>query len=507
MVALAAKGILLTGDTRMVIGDNIVAYRGGILLKKLSDRALPPLSSYLTAGSFALFGESARSARIPFAFLGLIFVVATTVIIARSTLTATGSLVAATAILGNTSLFLFFRQCRYYAPSILLSFLIVICYFRWKKGSAGSGWFYAMLILLIPMFAANYMICAALLACMAIDFLFWKRNEISLSVRDLSLAFAISALPCLAIASVWNPYVTRFGSYSHSNGVLQRLTLFWWNLRDMNAAGFLIGGLVLVALYFAVIRRDVLLRRGLVALLVYISAISIVSPQLVADTSFADIRYLSPTIPLCLALGVAAYMRLFGNRNLLSLLLALPVFWTNLLNGTFLPPNTLRSVPVEYLGELISPPPDPYSPTASWIRDHVEKDSSVWVLPDYMTYPLMFHAPEAVYAWQLNPEQKNEEQFRNLPDIHFQGLVSPDYIVVFGPSVIQIRELLERWSGMGVLYEEVYRVNTFWKDLYRPELFWRTFKPITGFDPDTQAIYIFKHVNPVKDSDSKNRLQ
>jgi hypothetical protein len=109
-----------------------------------------------------------------------------------------------------------------------------------------------------------------------------------------------------------------------------------------------------------------------------------------------------------------------------------------------------------------------------------------------MTYPLMYHAPDAVYAWQLRPDQKKQDQFKDLPDIHFQGIVSPDYIVVFGPSVIQIRSLLQRWKTMGVKYDEIYRINTFWKDLYRPELFWRTFKPITGFDIETQGIYIFK---------------
>jgi hypothetical protein len=109
-----------------------------------------------------------------------------------------------------------------------------------------------------------------------------------------------------------------------------------------------------------------------------------------------------------------------------------------------------------------------------------------------MTYPLMFHAPQAVYAWQLRPEQKDEEQFKNLPDIHFQGLVPPDYIVAFGPSVVQIRQLVSQWSLQGMNYQEVTRLLIFWKDLYRPELFWRTFKPIENFDPNTEAIYIFK---------------
>jgi len=104
----------------------------------------------------------------------------------------------------------------------------------------------------------------------------------------------------------------------------------------------------------------------------------------------------------------------------------------------------------------------------------------------------MFHAPNGIYAWQLMPEQRQEEQFKNLPDIHFQGLVPPDFIVVFGPSVEQVRQLIGQWSMQGLRYQEVTRLMTFWKDLYRPELFWRTFKPIEKFDPNTEAIYIFQ---------------
>jgi hypothetical protein len=171
--------------------------------------------------------------------------------------------------------------------------------------------------------------------------------------------------------------------------------------------------------------------------------------------------------------------------------------WTNVphnliswsLGQALIPP---RITQISFLHELFSSSPDPYRPTSRWIRDYVSPGSSIWVLPDYMTYPLMFHAPQAVYAWQLRPEQKDEEQFKNLPDIHFQGLVPPDYIVVFGPSVVQIRKLMGQWSMQGMDYQEVTRLLTFWKDLYRPELFWRTFKPIENFDPNTEAIYIFK---------------
>ena len=104
----------------------------------------------------------------------------------------------------------------------------------------------------------------------------------------------------------------------------------------------------------------------------------------------------------------------------------------------------------------------------------------------------MFRAPHIIYAWQLEPSQKPDPQFRRLADIHFKGLAMPDYIVAFGPVVQEVRALCSQWAMQGVCYVEEARLLTFWKDLYRPELFWRTFKPIEKFDPNTEAIYIFQ---------------
>jgi len=492
MVSLAAEGILETGDTTAVHGRNIVAYRNGLVLKNLSDRSTPPLSSYITAVSFALFGKTAWAARIPFALMGMALMTLAAFMMGKSNLTARETFVLSIGILGNTSLILFLRQCRYYAPSILLSVLIAVCYIRWRRENKGL---LGMAILSVPLFAANYMGCAALFACLAVDYLLWKRREFSVQWKEIALAGMIAGLPCVAIASVWNPFTTQFGAYTQSNGLLDRITLLWWNFRDMNEAGFLIGGLVLASLLLIFIRRDIWLTRGLLALVVYTIVISIVSPQLVKQASLADIRYLAPLIPLGIVLAVATYLKLFGNRAYLCLALAFPVFCTNLASGTFIGQQGLRSVPLEFLGELISPPPEPYSPTAEWIRGNIPKGSTVWVLPDYMTYPLMFHAPDVVYAWQLNLDQKKDPQFRDLPNIHFKGKELPEYIIVFGPIVIQMRDMFQQWKMKGIDYKEIYIINTFWKDLYRPELFWRTFRPVLGYDPETESIYCFKKQN------------
>src|SRR3954468_7409855 len=70
--ALAAEGILRSGDTSAVLDHNIVAFRHGILPNdKLKDRFQPPLPAYVTAPFIAMFNHTAFAARLPTAMSGV----------------------------------------------------------------------------------------------------------------------------------------------------------------------------------------------------------------------------------------------------------------------------------------------------------------------------------------------------------------------------------------------------------------------------------------------------
>ena len=490
MVALASQGILESGDTSAKHGENIVAYRSGLLLRDLCDRSTPPLTAYLIAPSLWLFGTTSLAARLPCAILGWALMAFVVGLLRKTKTTLSDCLIWYLAIGSNVSLFLFLRQSRYFAPCIFLVTCIILCYLFWN-GSRTKYLIWTILLFAV-LFATNYMACLALFLAVAYDFWFGKRKSTAFPLRNVWPWMGVALLICLLISLVWNPYQTGFGAYTQKNTFGERLILFLWNWRDTSDCQFWIPGILLVGLVLGWMKKDPWLQRGWVAMVIFTAGITAVSPQLIAGALVADVRYLAPLIPLGIALSVRTILLLFGSRPLLASFLAVLLFGTNLVSGAFLGGRPFRSPPGEFLEELITPPPEPYSVTAQWVAKHVPPKSTVWVLPEYACYPLMFHAPNAIYAWQLRPEQKQEEQFKNLPDIHFQGLVPPDFIVVFGPSVQQIRQLIGQWSMQGLRYEEVTRLMTFWKDLYRPELFWRTFKPIENFDPNTEAIYIFK---------------
>jgi len=490
--ALVAIGIQRTGDTSVILDHNIVAYRSGLLVREGKDRSTPPLSTYLTAASFSLFGVNAWAARLPSACFGLA-AVGLLLGFCRS-LPLKTQVIFSLGILGNVSLFLFCRQARYYAAGVFFSTALVFLYSRWK-----GSWREAlgMAILGVLIFATNYLVYAALVLCLLADWFFWRRKEIAWTPKNL-LAITLPqvvVIPCITL--IWNPFGTGFGEYVGQNSPWDRIVLFLWNLRDLNAAEFLVGPLILVACFLAWKTKDQLLSRMLLALFLYVCFVSLVSPQTLSNTSVADVRYLVPVIPLGIAIGTLVITRVTEGYRLLGIGLALLAFQTNLLNGGPLLQSGARSTIAEFARELFAPNPEPYTPAADWISKNVKSGESVAVFPDYMVYPLMFRSPLPTYAWQL--KSGVESRFGNVPDIHWEGRQPPDYFVLFGPVVTEFLKAAPQWESRGWRYEHAATINTFWKDLYRPELFWRTFRPISRFDPDWEAIQIFRRRN--NDSD------
>lgn len=489
MDALSARGILASGDTSAVLGSNVVAYRDGLLLVNLRHQGMPPFTAYAVAASMKLFGETPFAARLPLAACGWACVAAMLFWIWKQRCSLPSAVLFCLAILGSTPLFLYSRQCHYYGAAMF--FYVSITYLYLYAGGdrrklALMGFLSALLM------AANYTFFVILYGCLALDFLLWRRKEYKWTIPQLVILFAPQLLMGLVLLAWWNPLQTGLGKYLGESTFADRLRLLLWNWRDLNRTEMAHLPLLLLAVPVAVYMRDRWLKRMLLALLFFVLGMTALSTQIVSNTSVADVRYLSAIVPLCIGIEVLTLRTLilkFRYPLALSILTGLLVFGTNVSNDGPLLWSDTRSTIAAFVGELLNPPPDPYTAASKWVNENVREGESIWVVPDYMTYPLMFHAPKAVYAWQLEPDNK-DPQFAGLPPIHFKGRVPPDYILAFGPVVQQIRQILPNWQG--VSYEEAARIDCFWKDLYRPELFWRSFTPIKNYNPALEAIYVFK---------------
>jgi len=488
LTALSAEAVQASGDTGVRLDHgNVVAYRDGLCVRDFADRSTPPLAAYLCAASFDCLGISPFTARLPFALLGL----GTGVLLllwARDT-PAPGRWVFVAAMFGNVSLILFCRQCRYYSPAIFFSLAVVFVLWRWRPG---TGKWLVLAALSVCLFGANLMSYAALYAVLAVDYVFWRRREQPLGWRDALLLFGPQIVLNGAIGAVWNPFHTAFGSYEQSNSLLDRLTLFAWCWRDLDRCEFFSLPLFVAALVVCLRQRRGWLLRGCLALVVYVGVIALTSPQLIGQSMEAEVRYLTPILPLALAVQAGALTAVLAKRRTWLVIVTALAFGTNLFNGGPFLSWGLRSSILDYLGELSLPQAEPYTPAAAWINANVPADATVWVTPYYAVYPLMFAAPRATYGWQLTwPPRPG---FASLPPIDFAERVAPDYIVAFGPSGQAVEGIERQNSIPGFQYDLVQSIPVFWKDMYRPELYWRRFETKTDFDPARDGVFIFRKI-------------
>jgi hypothetical protein len=490
LTALHAKAIWRGGDTGAVIGDNLVAYRGGRLLRNLRERFTPPLASYLAAIPVGLSGGTSWAARLPFAICGLACVGIMQWWAWQERIRLTTWILLGMAILGNVSFFLYFRQCRYYGPAILLSVVLTYLYLHWNGRRSSLA---AFGLLAACLFATNYMNYMALAVCLWADYMLWGRERYRLQWSEWLWLGASQVVLCGPVFWTWYPLDKPIADFLPGDWLPDRATLLWWNFRDLSRCEFGVAMLLLAApILYRWCRRDWLLRAPL-ALVIYVSVVTLVSPQPVRTRAIADVRYLVPVIPLCMTIGVMSLDAISLKSRRLALALGVIAFGTSLLpGGREIRPGQGSTI-MEYLHELLQPPGDPYTVAARWINAQVPPGQSVLVLPDYMAYPLMYHAPHAIYAWQL--AYPPGPQFQGLAPIHFSGKVLPDYIVAFGRFSLEHANLSP--GELDALYRPVSTLHIFWRDLYRPELFERTFRPIplSEYDSYNNLIYIFQR-NP-----------
>lgn len=491
--ALNAMAVWNTGDTGATVGHNVVAYRSGTLLTGDKERSTPPLGAYLTAPFVGIFGTDPWAARFPFALAGFASVVLILWWLYRVDADWMTWLIVGMLVIGNVSFWLYCRQCRYYGLAIFSSIAMAYVYLNWN----GSRWQLVLLALAsLMLLASNYLNYLAIQLCLLVDYIAVGRKRKLLKVTDWLIVLLPQIIIGGVIVAIWNTLGTGNKQYLVGNSLGQRLTLIWMNLRDINVCEFGAGLFLLASpiLYLVTRRQHVWLLRAPLVLLGYIFIISMVSPQILPKgvAVSADVRYLAPVIPLYIGIEALVLIRIASFSKAAAGVVAMILATSNLLHGASLVGSPLRSTIAQYIGELVNPPAEPYSAAIQWIKSNVAPNQSVWVQPDHMVYPLMYHASHAVYAWQF--EKDLPEVFKNLPPIHVKGRAFPDYIVVFAPGE-QIRPGMTLTLGQHT-YVNVDALPVFGRDLYRPELFWRTFKGVPCNVDRGEGIYVFKLGSP-----------
>jgi hypothetical protein len=190
--ALLARSILVHGIPKARVGHDLISQEVGREFgPDLVWRWTPWLDKYVAAGSFALFGETTRSARLPFALLG-IAAVASMYVLALGLFADRRIALFAMLFLGTSVPFLLHvRQCRYYVLAILGTLWSVYFAHACVKR---AGWRapLGLAAALTLVFQANYLTFAALSFSLGVAI--WLLGVDRAAFLRLCLAAGVTAL-------------------------------------------------------------------------------------------------------------------------------------------------------------------------------------------------------------------------------------------------------------------------------------------------------------------------
>ena len=493
--AIFAANVWSTGDTSAYDGTNLVAFREGLELTGLKNRVFPPGQYFMDAPFIGLLGLNALAARLPFALAAFAAFVLWAWWLRRARTPWPTLALTLLLVVGNVSLFLYSRQSRYYGVSWALTLALFYLYVHRGESTRNRVLFTLASVALL---SVQYLYYGATMVCLAVDYLAfeWKKSQDTWRQRLIFLG--VQALGMAAIVGVFNPLGRKVTPYVPANWWEDKLKLAWWDLRDLSSAEFFFVPMLVVALavWAAGQRRDSWLLRGVVAMVMYALMASVFSQQPVGWATVADIRYMVPTIPLGIALTARTltasrkWLQVVGVAVGAFLALSTPA-WRAFQFAVRAPTKMpVRSTLVSYLGELRSPQSSAYNETADYLSRNVPAGAQVWVKPDYAIYPLVFHAPQLRYMWQLRVDQRSA--YPTLPAFHFRGMGVPDVIVAFGPDVGNVRGVVSQLEQRGVAFEPEVRLGVVGPDRTRPELFWRSFETDPVRNPDGDGTYVFR---------------
>ncbi len=489
VTAITAAGVWRTGDTSAWLDDhNLLTYRNGLLLKDQRDRYTSPLQFYLAAPFIGLLGHTSFAARLPFALCGMGTVLILLRWLRASKPSSLGWISAILILLTNASFFLFQRQCRYFALTTFLTTLVAYLYCHrngTRRQLLGTG--IAMSLLL----ASQYLDYAAVVACLLVDYGIWGRR--SRAIRGIN--WLVLILPQIVVACVvcpiWNPIarateaVAPAVASGHVSAIISAsqpwiadyLRLIWWNLRDLLACDFVVLPLLAICPVLYLARKNAWLLRAPLAFLIFVSAIAFFTSHALTPQGNAEVRYLAPMLPLCIAIGILAVTGMQSTpvwvRCVLLSIAGVSIF--------------LQGAAISFYRELLSPSVEPYAPVAAFINQTIPSRATVYVTPDMCVGPVMWNASKATYVWQVNDPPRAD--YRSLPEIYFKGRIAPDYLIAFGPFDDEVQHWRTELAKRGVEYEPMATIPVYYKEMYRPEMIWRSFSTIAPVAGESVLIY------------------
>lgn len=205
--ALLGANIIKYGVPKATDGKNYVTLIGAGRDTNKDDIWVwrPWLDLYLTAASFALFGQTTATARLPFVLIAFLSVIFLAFIAHRFYRKKEVTLITILLLVTNVSFILHARQCRYYAVICLAQMSLIYGFQRLLSGRSKSGIIFFASALIVQ-FYCNYIIVLPNILAIGITTLIVYRKH-PLLIRNVMIGlgiFTMFIVPWLYYAQPWS---------------------------------------------------------------------------------------------------------------------------------------------------------------------------------------------------------------------------------------------------------------------------------------------------------------
>lgn len=501
--ALFARNILKYGVPKGWDGTNIMGINNAVVLdKNLVNHTSPWAQYYMVAASFALFGQSSFTARIPSIFLSLLSIPMLYFLAMK--LTGNKRIAFLTTLIASLSVqgILFAYQARYYQLTNISGIL-----FLWASVSLLDRRMWPRWVFILSgvvFFYANYVSWSAFYVATFVGVSFFmlmtkgKLGFIDFLKRFFLLSILIGAATVPWVA-IFQPFESR-GSIGFLP-IGETVSLFWYFAtgawRPFHTAAVLpLGLVVLLAGVFAyeTIKKAVnpafLLILGLP--IVYLTGMTIVATIANVDTIFTHPRYTTVALPLFYLLVAYGIATIITWQRWLGVAILMLYLFTNALTL-----QRFQSYQWELMREITRPYQTPDKVVADYLAANARDGDTAFVNLDRDHEPLIFHLGTKI-RFVNRVSLINTRIFpRNrsiIPRYVYDFREAPDWVIMYSKRGVDGTFLTfdwrELWPEMDLErnYEEV-TLPVFFSDLSRPEIEFRSFEEVKPSEGDMVYIY------------------
>lgn len=503
--ALFARNILKYGVPRGWDGTNIMGIDNAVVLNSdLINHTSPWAQYYLTAASFAIFGQNSFTARLPFIIISIFSFYVIWKLVRR--ITGDGSTATLTVWMCALSVpfILFSYQCRYYALASFSGLVFVYAaYELWVRKAVRARDGIAFILSGTVFFYANYVMFVAFYGSVAITLLMLgptAKARLKLVTRALILS-----IPIVALTALWYIIMKPFDTRG-------TLNIFPWD-QMISLLGLCIDSVFhafnqnnafplvfWIALPFVIFfRKWKHLSNQPLLLFFFISVFYLLIMTfftLIAsvDTLFVAVRYTMVIFPYFVAACAIMLVTIVRWNKIVGILCICIYMATNLFTL-----EAPRSYWIDFAREVTHPYRTPDIVVADYLKAHAKPGDTAFVSLDRDHEPLIFYLRTMI-------KFINRVTLINTRIFPKNRGIIPRYIYDFRDEPDWVIEYSKRGND-GTFFAMDYRdippnidlvndyrqhvIPIFFSDLSRPELDLRSFSGVVHPAP-TDDIYIYE---------------